>query len=370
MLTELQYRTFDQMLDAAASDLRTYTLEGMLDPQNFIKVAMKINYELGLKVNPSRGKIVELHRGQARLPHDFHVLNFALVCGGKTASLHDAPTSTSYTQGLLEGMQLAQQAGMTQTLDQFTTQVDIHPGSNTIRHTLGTVHLLLQALSSTGNTLSFQLFIPNENEIVIYSESEVTLADVTVNLVGTGEGELIQQADVKPRAELALDAQGNAFLRYQQMHRREEYRVLTPLKIEKSKSVSGDCFNLLHRGQLTGVLRNGFLQTNFEDGVVYLNYQSLMEDDEGNLLVLDHPLVNDYYEYAIKERLLENLILAGEQVQHQYALVAPKLKMARNAAIGFANTPDFHEIKQIWELNRKAQYHNYYRMFQSKAPRY
>ena len=29
------------------------------------------------------------------------------------------------------------------------------------------------------------------------------------------------------------------------------------------------------------------------------------------------------------------------------------------------NTPDFEEMRKMWEVNRKAQYHNYYNMFKS-----
>ncbi len=79
MLTEIQYRTFDDLLDSVKIDLRSLDLEGLIDPQQLIKVALKVNYELGLKVNPSRSKALEVHKGKAKLPEDFYVLNFALL---------------------------------------------------------------------------------------------------------------------------------------------------------------------------------------------------------------------------------------------------------------------------------------------------
>jgi hypothetical protein len=90
-----------------------------------------------------------------------------------------------------------------------------------------------------------------------------------------------------------------------------------------------------------------------------------MEDDEGNLLVMDHPLVNEFYEYALKQRIYENLYMSGENVVNFLQLVEQRLKAARNNALSFVNTPDFRELKQVWEMNRKAQYHNYYNMFKS-----
>jgi hypothetical protein len=90
-----------------------------------------------------------------------------------------------------------------------------------------------------------------------------------------------------------------------------------------------------------------------------------MEDSEGNLLVLDHPYCNEYYEYALKQRILENMIFAGENVSQQLGMIEQRYRQARNNALGFVNTPDFREMQNVWLLNRRAQYHNYYNMFKS-----
>ena len=47
-----KYRTFDQLLEDVTVDFRTYALEGMIEPQQLIKVAMRVNYDLGLKKLP------------------------------------------------------------------------------------------------------------------------------------------------------------------------------------------------------------------------------------------------------------------------------------------------------------------------------
>ena len=60
MKTELQYKTFDELLDSVKIDLRTYDLEGMIDNQSLIKVAQRVNYELGLRINPNRTKMLEI----------------------------------------------------------------------------------------------------------------------------------------------------------------------------------------------------------------------------------------------------------------------------------------------------------------------
>jgi len=112
-------------------------------------------------------------------------------------------------------------------------------------------------------------------------------------------------------------------------------------------------------------IKNGFVYTNFETGKIYISYQGALEDDDGNLLVLDHPMINEYYEYAMKQRILENLYMNGEDVAQKMNMVEQRLRGARNNALSIVNTPDFAEMKKLWETNRKAQYNKYYDMFKS-----
>ena len=70
----------------------------------------------------------------------------------------------------------------------------------------------------------------------------------------------------------------------------------------------------------------------------------------------------------MKERIYENLAQAGENTVQLMQLMSAKLREARNKALGFINTPDFGEMKQIWETNRKAQYSQYYDMFKNHMP--
>jgi hypothetical protein len=56
----------------------------------------------------------------------------------------------------------------------------------------------------------------------------------------------------------------------------------------------------------------------------------------------------------------------GENVNaNQIQIIETRLKAARNNAYSCVNTPNFNELRRIWEVNRKAQYHNFYTMFRS-----
>lgn len=131
------------------------------------------------------------------------------------------------------------------------------------------------------------------------------------------------------------------------------------LLISNVKNMSPDTSNL------AGYIKNGYIYTNLESGKVFVNYQGNLEDDDGNLLVLDHPLINEYYEYAIKSRILENLYINGEDVAQKMQLIEQRLKTSRNNALSVVNTPNFEEMYKVWEMNRKAMYGKYYDMFKS-----
>ena len=60
-----------------------------------------------------------------------------------------------------------------------------------------------------------------------------------------------------------------------------------------------------------------------------------------------------------------SLVNMVQEVAQKLGYIQGKLRAARNNALGFINTPDFKEMQKIWEVNRKAQYDNYYNMFKS-----
>ena len=54
----LKYRSFDQLLEDIMVDFQTFALENMIEPQTLIKVARRINYDLGLRINQQKEVIL------------------------------------------------------------------------------------------------------------------------------------------------------------------------------------------------------------------------------------------------------------------------------------------------------------------------
>ena len=284
-----KYRTFDQLLNDVTIDFSSFSLEGFVEPAQLIKVATRVNYDLGLKIHRTKQLVLEIEHNKARLPHDFAYLNYAFICGEYKIETGSMPSGT-HTE---------------------TVSVNYVP--------------------EPGNTGPCE---------------DPTCNDVCI---------------VKPYKE----HEGYKLIQRINTTQYKEYTAFSPLRIGTVNDATCDCPNINTTSSNIGEIKDGFLKTNFKTGKVYINFQGAMEDNEGNLLVLDHPYCNEYYEYAIKQRILENMMFAGENVANQMGLIEQRLRAARNNALSFMNTPDFAEMKKMWEVNRKAQYHNYYNMFKS-----
>jgi len=108
----------------------------------------------------------------------------------------------------------------------------------------------------------------------------------------------------------------------------------------------------------------GTITTTFEEGTLYLNYLSDMVDDDNNVLILDHPLLTEYYEYAVKKHLLENWLLnSNADVAQRLGYVKQELRDARLTALNFVNTIEYSQIRDFYRQNRLQFAKKYYRMF-------
>jgi len=291
--TSLKYRTFDQLFEEVKLDFKSLAMQNTLNPQDYIKVVTKINYDLGLRINGEKNAILEVSKGRVILPEDFYVLNFAYLVKNET----------------------------------FKTEL---PSGRHVEE-IGTV----LPCEETSDPCAIQ---EAQDEVVYYKPCGKET--VCVNKCGE-EYQLLMKNKVQTHT----------------------YNFVSPLKVEKSHKVSIDCYNLFRDCEYKVWIENNFLRANFEDGLVYINYQGELLDDEGNLMVPDHPMLNEYYEYAIKRRVLENLLFDDEIPGNKIQLIETRYREARNNALTIVNTPDFKELEDMWRLNRKAQYNKFYHIF-------
>lgn len=322
VLTELQYRTFDSLLEDVRIDLRGYALSGRIEPQQLISVAQRVSYDLGLRINQTKEAVIQVDHSKARLPDDFYVMNFALICG---------------------------EFSITQTLPQGTTIQDVGPTYTTIPDTQ----------SSTIGCCP--------TDPLLCSPTRTVNTNTPMCLTKCGSTyQLVQTINTETRT----------------------YKYMLPIRFRSSREVFCDCPNLNWICRDEAYIKDGFIFTGVfstkigsscagdscpstdngcsENCGLYINYEGTLEDSQGNLLVPDHPYLNEYYEYAIKSKILESIFMDGDTTaSQQLQLADQRLKESRNNALTVVNTPDFKEMRDTHDLNRKAMYSRFYQPFYS-----
>jgi len=313
----LKYRTFDQLLAAAKSDFRKYDLNDEIMDQDLVKVAQRVNYDLGLRINETKEVVLEVEKGRVRLPNNFYVLNFAMICNNYETKVY-MPQGT-HTEERIVDAAVPYQVAPPNVIDICQDPVTPEPCDPCLQCNEPCCDGPCEQCSKTA-------------------------ISCTLNCKGETT-QLVQTLKYETRS----------------------YSSLLPLRLlQNAQAIDCDCPNLYWNAANTGWIKDGWLYTNFQVGTVYLNYEGMMEDENGMLLTPDHDMLNEYYEYALKQRILENLVMNDVVVtDKKIQMIETRYRAAKNAAKSIVNTPNFSELKRVWKANRTAMYAKYYDMFSS-----
>lgn len=315
----LKYRRFDQVFDDIQVDFKNLSLENMIEPQELIKVVKRVNYDLGLRINTTKETLLDVCKGNVKLPNDFFVLNYALVCDEVTV-----------TQGMPQG-----------------TWIEDRPFVTPYQATPTYIDPCCAPVVNCNQC--------NPDPCSCGSQVEVPACQLPVI-----------NSCTKPRIELNCKGESFELVQIVNPGITRTYKRTFPIKIlENPQMIDCGCPNLYMSSYHSAWIRDGYLYTTLKDAVIYISYQGQLEDEEGNLLLPDHDMLNEYYEYAIKQRILENLMMNDEPVGPKLQIIEARLRAARNNALSIVNTPNFSEMKRVFDMNRKAMYGKYYDMFKS-----
>lgn len=324
----LKYKTFDSLLADVMVDFKNYSLDNMIEPQELIRVAKWVNADLGLRVYKTHQTVLDLQHGKVRLPDDFYVFNYALLCG--------------------EGM-------VRVPLPQGTTTMEVpFPLAQDIPTTISTCDngelCPLPVPPACGGCMSCDICAPGL-------------------VLSPGYDPLKPYGDPCLRPRVFMNCKGDNFELIQVVgSEARHWKIMLPLElINPPKDISCDCPNLNVRSIHQIWIKDGFLYSNISCGKIYLNYQGALEDEDGNLLVIDHDIITPFYEYKLKDRILENLYNNGEEVSQRMDRNEMRLKIARKDAKSLVNMPDFAELRNTFLMNRRAYNHRYVNMFRNQG---
>jgi hypothetical protein len=149
------------------------------------------------------------------------------------------------------------------------------------------------------------------------------------------------------------------------------YDKYTPVKLTKKSYNYCDtsCLNMMCTSDkykyTLDIDENVMTLSNIKSGKLYLNYITDMVNDNDDIIIVDHPLLNDYYEYAVKEKMLENYMLNNDaDVINKLQYVRQKKELARIQAMNFVYMPEFTEITEYQTKKRNNFYNKYLKAFE------
>jgi len=315
-----EYKTFDQLLSDVLVDFRSYALENLIEPQELIRVVKRVNLDLGLRLHTTHHATLQLRHKKCKLPEDFYKFNFGLMFASKSITvpritgthLEQVPFIPKYRE-IPPGVDVCTDGTTCGSCNNCSTCSDTN---------LGTNYNSLVPLNVP--CTSPRVFVDCKNDVF----------------------ELIQIVTTEVR----------------------HWKKLVPVQLINAPAEHfGHCPNYHIQSDNKIWFKDGFVHSNVDDMVLYLNYEGSLVDDGGNLLLLSREDVCEYYEYALKERILENLFISGEDVAARLQLIQGKLRKARIEAKNVVNTPDFEEIRNTHKANREAFNRRYVDMFLSSG---
>jgi hypothetical protein len=359
MQKETEYRTFEELIDTVSIDLKGIDWENIVEPIELIGVAERINAEFGLKISPKVDRCLMIENGRAKLPVGFHAMNTAWLLQDELEKRGINSSQKTYIEELIDNLQTAQAlvnevySGVRKTEIQ-TVISHLPKGLSIIKHKLNTDNIIVQAITDADEILVFDFTAPNNCDIVINNQSNRAFLNVKFTVAGgTNFSEVnafnavVEDQKVTVTSKTSETVYGNP-----------EQIEFVSAKFHGAPKETMPVFN-----RPIAYIKKGWVYLpGVVNGLLRISYSSKMENEDGEYLVLLHPLVNDYYDYSIKERIFENLIMAGHsEFGQRHQLMAMKAEQNKMRANGYVSTPDFGEMRRTHRFNRARAYNKYYK---------
>jgi hypothetical protein len=141
------------------------------------------------------------------------------------------------------------------------------------------------------------------------------------------------------------------------------YKRLVPLNYS-SNIINKGCNKHNINSQYTVDLQDNIFRFNFESGDVYLDYLGDLITDDGEIEIPFHPMLNPYYEYSVKEKILEDIYLNSEaDILQKLQYISQKRLDAYGKAWSFVQTEDYKEWNKIQKKLREEHWNKWYKSY-------
>lgn len=369
----LQYRTMDELLGAVMTDLSAFNADSSIETAELIKIAQDCTYSLGLKIYQTKETILDIEHGRTKLPADFHIMNYGLLCnhwetvypsisnGIQGHTVMTSHTSPNLTTCPCWSVTCTNAVSVPVTFcDNSTKVVDFTAGTTKIcASNIDISQAPAGVIAIATNSFCFMDHSTGDFNCNLPSCNTCNSTPCNCNTV---------HADpwFKNKVYSLCDNTVGVKVVEQCKFETREYTTFEKVYFVTSKQATAFTLNAQFRQSCNRAqIRNNFIELGVNHGKLYICYEGAMEDEDGNLLVLDHPKINMYYEYSLKKRILENLYLNGDpDLERRLQYVINELRVARASALAIAAMPDYSDMVNNYSAHRLNAYGKYMLPFQ------
>lgn len=155
-------------------------------------------------------------------------------------------------------------------------------------------------------------------------------------------------------------------VRQPQIQREIEVKTFIPLSM--SQRCNDFCVsytpNLSKHSEFSIDLEDGVVKTSFKEGQLFMCYIGTLEDEDGLPMIPFHPLLNGYYEWSLKRKILEDIFMNSEaDVEKKLAYAKQEQSSAYLEAWQFTGYPEHKELEKNQRKYELEFYHKWYKMF-------
>lgn len=302
-----EYIKLSQVMASVRSDLQVFDDANMIDEDKCIKIVMQCNEKLGQRIYKSKSCKIDVNNYRGERPSDLWKIEniFALSTNHHTGFLY------SEGGGVIGATQI--------------TYTDYVPPK-----------ILSKDVSTLTTKCATQLSCCAE-------------APCSTGCGGRCTGKLTY-----------LTQEEKQYIEYNGGNK------LIPLTL--ATSVLNDCVNYSpcsrYKGEYSVNMDDDEFEFTFEKGTVYISYLGNMVDEDGEVLIPFHPMLNQYYEFALKEKILQDIYLntQADVIQRLQYVSAEKSKHYYDAYqyIQTAKAGQYDKMRKQREMN---YYNKWYSMF-------
>jgi len=329
----LTYRPVSELLAEVKNDLSNYDVFGYIDSSQMVRVVIYKMYELGLRIYQHKEAILEVKNYEVRLPEFFLAYNFGFIC-------YDS------------------------------IEVNISSFLNTKMETLNTDEEPTIVYKDINGNPKYGYFPINDGNVDSCSTGDQNYGLPAEGYLGRHKIIYFNECGGKYELVYVNNNVATKFKNIKPLVLSNRYYDSSPI----SKICSNCKFNIKPLDVSYTFSDKEYIQIsngygylpNVKEATIYINYVSLPYDDETKeLLVPDNPIISQFLEYALKKKILENVVMNNNDIKaaQKIQLIEQNYREYMLKAHSLVNTPNFKEMMDVWKLNRKAMELKYFKMF-------